>query len=296
MLTSARISGLAIELLRRMIVLPATVVRVPGAEYAGPSGGTVTLSVPQPRVAKEQDEPGKAITYTAISEIGVDVTLKHLYDATHVTDEDLSLSLVDFGRQVLRPQISAVAIGAENQVAAAMNGLEEDEAIEFAKAASDEDTENVILEAREELSANGVPLDGRYFAVSSAIATRLLKVDNFVRADARGDGGTALESATLGTLYGFNFVESPALTAGTAVAYHSSGFGLGALAPVPPGGGADSNTAAEGGLSLRHVLAFDVDHLSTASVVSTFAGCSAVTEDAEGEEVKRAIRIGTAVA
>lgn len=62
LLTSAPISALAVELLRRQLVLVATVAKIPGEEYSGPSGGTVTIRVPQPRTANEQVTPGDLIT------------------------------------------------------------------------------------------------------------------------------------------------------------------------------------------------------------------------------------------
>ena len=34
------------------------------------------------------------------------VALRHLYDATLLADEDLTLNLVDFGREVIEPQVA----------------------------------------------------------------------------------------------------------------------------------------------------------------------------------------------
>jgi hypothetical protein len=292
LLTSAPISRLAVELLRRELVLVGTVARIPGDEYAGPSGGTVTLRVPQPRTANEQVTPGETIEYSDIQEVPVNVKLRHLYDATRVTDEDLSLTLQDFGRQVLRPQVSAVATGAEDELADKMNTLEADAEIEWGEEPDPTEDEDLILAVRERMGDDDVPAGGRYCAVSTDVARRLLAIEKFSRADARGAAGvTALEAATLGSVYGFQFVESSALAKGSAIFYHSSGFGFGNRPPTPPGGGADSRTASEGGVSLRHITMFDANRLSTASVVSVFVGASVVPEDAEGKVIKRAIRV-----
>lgn len=294
LLTSAPISRLAIALLRRQLVLVGTVTRVPGDEYAGPSGGTVTIRVPQPRTAKEQATPGDPISFEDIDEVAVDVTLAHLYDATRITDEDLSLSLENFGRQVLLPQVAAVAEAAENELADVMNGLDPVEDFGWSLDPEDpEATEDTVLAARELLTTNGAPAAGRYMAVAPDVATRLLRVEKFTRVDARGSAN-ALEEATIGRLYGITFVESAALTPGSAVAYHSSAFGFGNRPPAHPGGGVDSSTASEGGVSLRHLVSFDPNRLSTVSVVSVFAGASVVSEDEQGEEIKRAIKIETA--
>ena len=131
LLTAVPIGELAIELLRRQIVLPALVSRVGAADYTG-SGGTVTLRIPVPRTAREQETPGTQIDFDAIEEEKVDVTLKHWYDATILTDEDMTLSLVDYGRQVLAPQVGSVAEAAENELAEVMGGLDPDEEIVWA--------------------------------------------------------------------------------------------------------------------------------------------------------------------
>ncbi len=286
LLTSAPISALAIELLRRQLVLVGTVARIPGQEYGGPSGGTVTIRVPQPRTAKEQETPGATIEYSDVEEVPVNVKLRHLYDATRVTDEDLSLSLQSFGMQVLNPQIAAVALGGEDELADQMNGLDPDPDIEWDL----EDPEETVLQIREKMGDEDVPAGDRFMAVSTDIARSLLSVDKFSRADARGST-TALEKAIIGELYGFVFVESSGIEKGSAVAYHASGFAFGNRPPVPPGGGADSTTASDGGVSLRHILMFDPNRLATASVVSVFVGASVVPEDEEGLVIKRAMRV-----
>lgn len=291
LLTSAPISKLAVALLRRQIVLPATVARIPGDEYRGPSGGTVTLRVPQPRTAKEQSTPGATIDLADINEVGVDVQVKHFYDGTLITDEDLSLSIESFGRQVLMPQVAAVAEAAEGEIADVLNGLEETGEVAWPDDPDDvESTETAVLVAREILTSNGAPAGDRYLAAAPDVITKLLRVDKFTAADQRG-GSTALDEATVGMIYGLRVVESPALDPGSAVAYHRSAIAFGNLPPSPPGGGADSSTAEEGGVVLRHVLAFDATKLSTVSVVSVFAGASVVSEDEAGDEVKRAVRI-----
>jgi hypothetical protein len=291
LLTSERISALAVELLRRQLVLAATVSRVPGSEYSGPSGGVVTLRVPKPRTALQQGTPGADITTSGIDETPVNVTVEHWYDAAIVTDEDLSLNLEDFGRQVLAPQTAAVAEAGEQQLADAMNGLTAHATIEWAAAADPAADKATVLEIREALTVNKVPAGGRYVAVAPNIATRLLNVPGFVEADKRGDA-SALEDAVIGQVYGLSFVESAAIATGTAVAYHSSAFGFGSLSPVAPPGGVDSSAVSEGGVALRHVLAYDAGKLSTLSVVSTFTG-AAVVDEAD-DSIKRAIKVATA--
>lgn len=271
LLTSERISQLAIELLTRNLVLANTVARVPGSEYSGPSGGTVTVRVPQPRTANEQATPGATITYTDVDEVPVNVVVAHYYDATHVTDEDRSLNLEDFGRQVLRSQVASVAKRGETELSAVMNA----QATSATQLLADgSNVEAVVLQMREALTTAEVPLGDRTLACSPSVITKLLALDKFTRVDASGSR-TALADATHGRVYGFMVVESPALTAGTVLGYHASAFAFASLAPVAPST-ADSTSRTEGGVSLRHILQYDPNVLSDASVVSTFAGASLV--------------------
>ena len=274
LLTAKRISRVAIGLLTRTLVLPMTVVRVPGEEFAGDNGDTITVRVPQPGSARTQDSPGAEITYDSIDEVPVDVTLSHLYHAKKITDEELSLDVVDFGAQITTVQASAVATGGEDELASVMNAL----AAEGSVAANGSDIEDTILGAREALGDEDVPTGDRWLAVSPAIATFMLKLDKFSRVDASGDD-SALRDAILGRIYGFTVVESNALDAGTAVAYHRSGFVFANRTPVAPRGAADSSTATEGGIGLRQIFQYDPDVLSDASVISTFAGAATVDSD-----------------
>lgn len=286
LLTSQQVSSLSVGLLSRSLVLPNTVSRIPGSEFSGMNGDTITVRTSTPGTAREQLTPGATITYDAISEVGVDVTLAHLYHATRVTDEMLTYELVDFGAQVSAIQMDAVARAAEEELATVMNGLASD--ADFALTASDADTIATLLEARELLGDANVPAGDRYLAVSSDIATRLLSVEGFRSVEQAGSSG-ALRDATIGRLYGFTIVESNALTAGTAVAYHRSGFVFANRAPVVPRGASDSATATVGGVSLRHIFQYQPDILSDASVVSTFAGAAVV-------DANRVVKITTAAA
>lgn len=276
LVTASGVSSLSLPLLMRTLVLPMTVARIPGGEFAGANGDTITVRVRQPRSSRTHTE-GTTITYDDINEIGVNVTLAHIYDATLVSDAELSLELVDFGAQVTTPQVSSVAVGAENEVASAMNAVVAEGSFSAASPSS-EDTETQILAAREALSNADVPAGDRFMAVSPEIASRVLSVDKFTRVDASGDD-SALRNAVIGRLYGFTFVESNALDAGTAVAYHRSGFVMGNRVPLEPRGATESATARQGGIGIRSIFQYQPDKLSDASVLSTFAG-SSVVEDA----------------
>lgn len=292
LVTAQGIADTSIALLTRAITLPRTVTRIPGGAFSGPNGGTITVRVPQPGAAREQVTPGATITYDDTTEIAVDVSLTHLYNGHLITDEEANFQLVDFARQVLRPQVAAVATGAEDEVAEAMNTLDPSAEIEFALTASDDDTIATILAAREWLGEQNAPPSDRWAAVSPDIATRILTLDTLLRVDASGSD-SALRDAMIGRLFGFTFVESNALDAGTAVFYHSSGFVFANRTPQPPRSDtAESATATEGGIGMRAILQYEPSRLSEASVVSTFAGAAAVVEDESDGTAARFIKVG----
>lgn len=272
LLTSTQIANLNVGLLMRQIVLPQTVLRV-GAPSGG-DGDTVTVRVPQPGTAREQSTPGATITYDDVTEVGVDVTLAHLYHGKRVTDEERSFDVVDFGAQISSVQVGAVAEGAEDKLADAMNAIAADAS--FNLDGSTDDTEDKIYAAREALGGASVPAGDRFLAVSPSIATRILKV---LGGRQTSDTDSAIRSATLGQFAGFTVVESNGLDAGTALAYHRSGFTFANRAPEQQEGAVSSAVAATGGISLRHIFQYQPDILSMASVVSTFAGASVVDTD-----------------
>ena len=274
-LTSGGVAGLSVGLLSRSIVLPNTVTRVTRSDFAPGNGDTITLRVPSAGSARTQASAGATITYDDVTETGVDVTLSHLYHAKRVTDQELTYSLVDFGAQVAAVQVDAVARGAEDLLAEAMNDVASED--EFALSATEADTIAVLLNARQQLGAANVPAGDRFLAVSPEIATRLLSLEGLRDASQAGDNG-ALRQATIGQLFGFTVVESNALDAGTAVAYHRTAFAFANVPPAIPRGANDTATASFGGVALRHIFQYQPDILSDASVVSTFAGAEKVAD------------------
>jgi hypothetical protein len=291
-LTAQGIAGMAAALLRRRLVLASTVSAVDGGDFTGGNGDTVTVRVPQPTTAREQVTPGTQITFDNLSEVPVDVQVLHLYHATKVTDEALTLELVDYARQITLPQVTAVATKAENQIAAVINSRASDISI----AADGSDIDAAVLEARELLGRNEVPLDDRFLAVSPEVATFLLQTEQLTMVDHAGTP-SALRDAIIGRYRGFTVVESSGIEAGEAAAYHRSGIVWGNVRPATPRGATAVATHTEGGINMRQIFQYMPDYLSDASVVSTFAGASLVAEDGTGTNgtvFKRLVKLGTA--
>lgn len=270
LLTAGQISRTAIGLLTRSLVLPMTVTRIPETEFGGQAGDTVTVRVRAKVAARTQANPGDAITYDDLTEVAVPVSLAHIYNATKIPDEALTLSIADFGAQVIEPQAAGIAEGAENNLAAVMNALATDGVVTDAASAKAK-----LLEARETLTRASVPLGERFLAASPEFITFLLEQADFTRVDAVGTP-TAINNATFGRIYGFTVVESAALDAGEAVAYHRTSFAMAVKAPTVPEGAAAGASSAYGGVAMRWLRHYDPDTLQDRSVLSTFVGSAGV--------------------
>ncbi len=294
LLTAQGISRVAIEMLVRKLTLPRTVTMVPGDEFSGSNGDTITLRVPLATSARTQASRGAALTADDLNEVGVDVAMSHVYHLKNVSDQELSFDIENFARQITKPQVEAVANGVEGKLAAAMNALAADDSIgTFALTASDADTIDAILAIRAELGDKEVPLEDRYLAVSPEIGSRLLRVDQFVKANESGSS-EALREAIIGRLYGFTVVESPALDAGTAIGYHKSAFALAVRPPVSPRGATASASASAQGIGMRQVFQYDASTAQDQSLVSTFAGAAAVYEDGDtATDSRRWVKLDT---
>lgn len=286
-LTAKGISSLAIELLSRKLVLPKTVSMVPGNEFVGPNGGTITVRVPQPSAARTQGSAGAALTADDVSEIPVDVSLSHIYHLKNISDQEGTYSLEDFGRQITKPQVDAVAAGAEGLLVTIMNGLavEGSPTYEFditpASGTEEDETRRVLLEARKFLSQADAPAEDRWLACGSDVFNRVLKLLTPVDFSGSTD---ALRNAIAGRVYGFNVIEVPGMDVGEAVAYHKSAFAMAIRAPQNPKGATQSAAITGQGLALRQVFQYDAGTAQDQSLVSTFAGAAAVYEDGTGAD------------
>lgn len=290
LLTAKGISSVAIELLVRRLALPRTVTLVPGEEFSGSNGDTLTLRVPQPQASRTQASRGAALTADDITEVGVDVAMSHLYHLKNLSDQELEFDVKDFARQITLPQVEAIALGVEDLLVTEINGITADTTTKFALTATEANTIATVLAMRKALSTNSVPPEGRFLAVSNDIAVRLLTVSQFVKANESGSAD-ALRNAVIGRIYGFDVVEVNGLTAGTAVAYHRSAFGLAVRAPARPRGASESASASAQGISMRQVFQYDPNTAQDQSLVSTFAGAKKVTES--GGTLKRAFKVRT---
>ena len=270
-----RVASVAMSVLARQLVLPATVYRNAESEFTGRTGDTVTIRKPASLEANTYASRTSAIEVDSLSETGVPVSIDtHLYSAVAVTDEQMEFEVDDFAAQVVAPQLRAVGEGAENVLAAEFNGLTSD----LVCAYEAKDIIDIIVDARKMLNDKNVPNANRYLAVSTDIEAALLKTELLQRVDASGTD-TALRQATIARLFGFNILVSNALDAGTAVAYSRDAFAFCLRAPRVPQGAAAGSSQSYQGLALRWIMDYESDYLQDRSIVSTLVGAKVLDEN-----------------
>jgi len=174
------------------------------------------------KIARKID--GGPLSYQDATSTNVPVTLDQWFTMPFtIFDGEESLSFKDLVEVYLKPAMLTIANGVDRSVTgqiqrffggvtARVGRLEN-----FPSSTSNE----VVLDARQVLNDNLAPLDrARHLLLTSSSETALLKNDIFVKANERGDGGTALEMAKLGQIYGFNTwmgQNVPSLVTGTAI-------------------------------------------------------------------------------
>lgn len=301
-----------IQLLFRELVLARTVWTdaVRGDEFVRALDDTVTLRVPAKRTARTRTlRAGTPLIVDDSTEFAVPVKLDtDVYNGAAITDEELTLDIVDFGQQVLVPQVRAVAEGIEEKVASEIQGATYLTDITV----DDSDPYKAAVAARKTLNDQAVPKAERYLVVGSAVEAAMLTSDRFVKVSDRGDAGatSAFEDAAVGRVAGFTVLESNALDEDEAYAYHRTAFVLAARTPKVPqgaafgqevpltrasqGGGAEIG-AGLAGLSVRWVMDYDSVNARDRSFTSTYVGTAAVKDPVDPSDVNSAKQMVRAV-
>jgi len=307
-----------IALLRRELVVARTVWTdaVSPAEWEGAFGDTVTIRVPARRAARTRVlRAGTAITNDDSNEFGVAVTLDtDVYNGANITDEQLTLDIVDFAGQVLKPQITAVAEGVEDAIAAQIVGAsyEADHTIDadLFTSTSVHDWYKIANRARKILNDSNVPKSNRWMLVGSAVEEDILNNDKFIRFDSIGASAEdALREASIGRIAGFTVVQSNAVPETDAYCYHKSAFILATKAPAIPRGAAFAQGVSLGqgeqmgsqsgldGINARWLMDYNYSATTDRSLVDTYVGTAVVTDpedvaDPDSDMIlERAVRI-----
>jgi hypothetical protein len=283
-LQPGRIAAAALGVLRAEIVLPRLVTRLGVDDFRGAINDTITLRVPTLLTARDYEwrTRNDPIVLDVLEELAVPVTLdKHVYSAIAVTDEELTLDIVDFTAQVLIPQMRAVADKLEALIAETMAGATfAAQDVQYAEG-TDDGFYRALVDARKALNDANVPLSGRVALIGSGVEAAGLKEASIRAADQSGSTD-ALRNATLGQVAGFTIVQSNAVAEDFAIAFHRTAFAFANVAPAVPAGAPFGATREDGGLAMRWLRDYDAAYLRDRSIASAFAGSASVNDGRDG--------------
>src|SRR5690606_11763780 len=158
-------------------------------------------------------------SHEAIVETPVPFTVDHVYDSAPLNPHELTLDIVDFIRQVIRPQVRSVAAGAAAQLADVMHGLP----AEMPLNPGATDVDYTIARAVAVLDEAGGALEARWLAVGAGVEVALAARDDQNLPDCQGEVGTeALRRGIVGGYRGMVVVNVPRLPGYGDLAHHES--------------------------------------------------------------------------
>lgn len=156
---------------------------------------------------KKRRSDGSTYVAQAANATNVRVALDQwFYNTFFIKDGEASLSFQDLITTYLLPAMQVVARSVDCSVLGQIHkylNVPSKRAGRLGNLAA-ADSHETVLDARKVLNDNKAYPTGRSLILSSASETALLKNDLFIRADKRGDGGSALETARLGHILGFD--------------------------------------------------------------------------------------------
>lgn len=266
-------------LLEREIVLPRLVWTQPDANFMGAFNDTVTLRVPATLDSRTRTmRSTTGLTADDLTETSVPIVLDtHVYNLLNITDEQLTLDISDFARQVLAPQITAIAEGCENVIASALQAATAADIVDVDSGSAPAAGEAlaVALEASRILNTNNVPRSGRILLLGANLESWFLQ-DSVINNHNSGNRD-ALDDATISRIAGFTVVGSNALDPDEGYAFDRYAVAFANVAPAIPAGAADGARTTAGGVAMRYLRDYNPTNSTgpvDRSLVDAFVGAS----------------------
>ncbi len=290
-LKGEKIVSQGLGLLQRDLVLARLVARKGIGDFKGAKNDTINIRIPSILKGREYEwrTRNSKITVDDLNETVVDIKLdKHVYNAVKITDEELTLDIDDWGFQVARPQIRAVAEKLEGYIAKAMESdANYRHTVTYEPEPDNDDDRSftrALNAARKALNTENVPAIGRKVLLGANVEEAVLNAGVLQDVDRSGDDGV-LREARIGRLSGFDVIGNVnSIDPDFAVAFHPTAFVLGNVAPVVPDGAKTGAQMDFEGLAMRWIRDYDSDILSDRSVYSSFAGASSVEDGRDLDE------------
>lgn len=274
-----------LPMLERELIAPFVTTRVGGDAFKGARGDTVNLRIKGLKATARDYEFRTRNAPIVMDDISGGASMpiklnKHVYSATALTDEHLTLDDIEFAREVLQPQVEAVVGDFEAKIVAQLRALAFKHELSFN--AQSDDPHLVALESKRLMDGEKVaPRSGRVYLVGSDLAAAWLASDRLTRYDSTGQSGTpALREAIIGRLSGAPVVEHSGLNPEEGYYLHQTAVVTGNVAPVVPQGVTAGRTGiSKNGFAVRWIQDYDPNFLRDRSVVSSFLGTNDVRDE-----------------
>lgn len=170
---------------------------------------------------------GSSLTKNNIVETAIHLKLEKHFDASfEVTSRELTLNIQDFSQQILAPHLIKMAEAVDAYCLSKFKDIPSIATIGNYIGTTADTPDNLpnsissLAQVRKTLNNQKVPLTNRVQVASPDYEAVLLGTTDFMTAEKRGDGGSALESALLGRVMGMDHfmdqnVDSATFTSGT---------------------------------------------------------------------------------
>jgi hypothetical protein len=248
-ITAEQVVAQMLGVLERDTTLAQFTWRDVGADrFRGAKNDTVTLRVPAYVDARTRVmRSATGLTIDELDETSVDVRLDtHVYKAVRITDEELTLDIVNFGEQVTGPVMGSIARAVDDAVGDEMAASTPEVEVSIDEA----DPYAGLVDARVALNLASVPPSQRFLAVGANVEAAILKSDRLARFDMSGSSD-ALREAVIGRIAGFTAITAIGLDPDIAIAAHQTAFPLALVAPEVPQGASWGEKATYRGLQMR---------------------------------------------
>ncbi|MEH0928708.1 P22 phage major capsid protein family protein [Micromonospora sp. CPCC 205558] len=274
LLNADHIAALAVELVKRDLVLGDLVHRDYAAEFGGGRGETIRVRVPGALPARTRDGSDKttALVDDEIAEQSIPVTLDTLaYSSVLMSESDMTLNIEDFGRQVLKPQTDALVAYCERAIVGAMSATPDTVGITLDPAAP----AKMFTRIRTALRNNGVSAAMPIRAVVGTDVAAALLDGPAGTWDA--DGSATAEAGTaMGRVRGITVYESNRFAVDEVIGFVPNAFTLAVRAPVVPQGATAGRSLSANGFALRWVADYLSAQAADRSLLATFVGAKAM--------------------
>jgi len=285
--------ALAVARLHQKANFSNLITRINGERFVGALNDRLDWSLPGLTIARDYTWRDRVdpIIFDEISRAKGQIKLDtHVYSGVRFTDEEEKLDLASYGREILFPQVDAVATRLDGKTITAMKNADPavttleigpGDSVAANAGTADPKGENLLKQAlavKAACDAAGMPDTGRYLLAGANAFSYIVGSSALTKYDI-SQAQTAFRRGVFGLLSNMEVVDGTSvIDDNDFIVLHPSWAVLANVAPNVPQGVTWGGRRTYQGWELRVVRQYDLSYLSDRSVVSTFTGISEVKD------------------